>query len=200
MLVYWILFFLSLSSSCPLSSFEQHFTFSVPLQPQKSCHFSMEKTASPFGMSWTLVQQCSHCGHAGGARNGWDGLPEAAGVGWDTVLSFSFVVWSFGKSWMLFVLFSPLTEQRGDTVLADMRWNTNAAPSSGKLLILILKVQASGNRKKCFTMNSGSVLETCIIFLSMILSLILAGLIMFAHQGTFWCLYFPSWQGALLRP
>lgn len=27
------------------------------------------------------MQQCPHCGHAGGARNGWDGLPAAAGAG-----------------------------------------------------------------------------------------------------------------------
>lgn len=77
-----------------------------------------------------------------------DHLLQLLEVGWDSVLRFSFLVWSFEKSWMLFFLFSPLTEQRGDTVLADMRWNTNAALSLGKLLILILKVQTSGSGEK----------------------------------------------------
>lgn len=157
--------------------------------------------------AWILVQWSPHCGRAGAARNGvrWPpcsscGCWRWPDMGWDTALHFSFMIGSFGKSWMLFVIVSPLAEQRGDTVLADTRWNTNVAPYSGKLLILLLKVQTTGINKKCFTVNSGSVLETCIIFLSVTLSLILAGFIMFAHRGTFCAFIFPCDKGALLRP
>lgn len=119
------------------------------------------------------------------------GLPAAAGAGLGHCTQIFLCGMKFCEVLNAVCFIQSCFIQRGDTVLEDMRWNTNAAPSPGKLLILILKVQTSGSREKCFTMNSASVLETCIIFLSMILSLILAGFIMFAHGGTFCAFIFP---------
>lgn len=143
-------------------------------------------------MSLALGAAMSSLCPAGAARSGGEWCPCSC-WSWAGTLHSDFPLWHEVWEVLNAVCFiQSCFIQRGDIVLEDMRWNTNAAPSSGKLFILILKVQTSGSREKCFTVNSASVLETCIIFLSMILSLILAGFIMFAHRGTFCAFIFPG--------
>lgn len=53
----------------------------------------------------------------------------------DTALDFSFTLRIFKKSWMLFGIVNPLTEERGDTIMGDTRSNTNVATYFGKLFV-----------------------------------------------------------------
>lgn len=173
----------------------------IPITPQKSCHLGVKKQHLHLVWARILMQHLPLCGHADVTSNGAGWLPFSCCGCWrwpnmerDAALNFSFMVWILKKSWLLFGIFSPLTEQRGDTIMADRRWNTSVATYIGKLFVWIKK-----KKKYRFQIARKSVLWWILavswrpvwFFFLWFLSLILAGFITFTHLGTFCAFIFP---------
>lgn len=173
----------------------------IPITPQKSCHLGVKKQHLHLVWAQILMQQLPLCGRTDVTSDGAGWLPFSHCGCWrwpnmerDAALKFSFMVWILKKSWLLFGIFSPLIEQRGDTIMSDRRWNTSVATYIGKLFVWIKKnMQISGSKKKCFMMNSGSFLEACMVFLSMIFITHLDRFHYFYSSRDLLCLYFPCW-------